>query len=92
MIGRLAALNTWESFSCLLLIGLMLILLHWKTEIMHHTLPFIVKMEHFETYSTHPAVNSIDSISICMKIFGLKNPCLYEMAAVFTLSFFLLAF
>ena len=44
------------------------------------TLPFKVKMEHFETYSTHPAVNSIDSISICMKNFGVENLCLYEMA------------
>ena len=48
----------------------------------------IVKMEHFENYSTHPAVKSIDSISICMKKFGVENPCLYEIAAVFTLSFF----
>ena len=28
MIGRLASLNAWESFSCLLLICVMLLLLH----------------------------------------------------------------
>ena len=59
-----------------------------KTEIRYLTLPFIVKMEHFETYSTHSMVKSIDSISISMKKFGFENPCLYEMAAVFTLTFF----
>ena len=55
---------------------------------MYITLHFIVKMEHFETYSTHPAVKSIDTFSICMKKFGVENPCLYKMAAVITLSFF----
>ena len=27
-------------------------------------------MEHFDTYSTHPAVHTIDTMSICMKKFG----------------------
>ena len=88
MTDRLAVLNTWESFHCLL-IGVML-LLYCKTEIRYFTLPFIVQMEHFDTYSTHPAVHTIDTMSICMK-FGVEKPCLYEMVAVFTLSFFLLA-
>ena len=86
MIGRLAAPNTLESFSCLLLIGVILLLLHGKTEIRDLTLSLIIKMEHFYTYSTHPAVQYIDTMSICMKKFGVENPCLYEMAAVFTLS------
>ena len=86
MIDRLAALNTWESFSSLL-IGAML-LLYWKTWIRYFTLPFIVQMEHFDTYSTHPAVHTIDTMSICMKKFGVEKPCLYEMVSVFTLSLF----
>ena len=49
-------------------------------------------MEHFDTHSTHPAVQSIDTMSICIKKFGVENPCLYEMAAVLTVYFFLLAF
>ena len=86
MIGRTGASNTLESDSCLLLIGVLLLLLHRKTKIKYLTLPFIVKMEHFDTYSTHPAVQPLDTLSICMKKFGVENPCLYEMAAVFTLS------
>ena len=82
MIDRLAALNTWESFSCLLIS--VKLLLYWKTEIRYFTLPFIV---HFDTYSTQSAVHTIDTMSIYMK-FGVENPCLYEMVAVLTLSFF----
>ena len=53
MIGILAALNTWESFSCLLLIGVMFLLLHRKTETRYLTLPFfIAQMEHFDTLHT----------------------------------------
>ena len=33
-------------------------------------------------------LHTIDSISICMMKFGVENPCLYEMAAMFLLSFF----
>ena len=53
-----------ESFSCLLLIVVMLIL------------------------HTQCSVNTIDSMSICMKNVGVENPCLYEMAAALTFSVF----
>ena len=36
-------------------------------------------MEHFDTYSAHPAVHTIDTMSICMKIVGAKNHFLYEI-------------
>ena len=66
MIDRSAAMNAWKVLpACFCYL----------------TLPFIGKMQHFYTYSTHPAVKSIDTMSISMKKFGVEKPCLYEMAA-----------
>ena len=50
--GRFVDLNTWKKF-CLLLTVAMHLLFHCKTEIRYLCLPYIVKMEQFDTYSTH---------------------------------------
>ena len=62
-----------RKFSCLLLIGVMLLLLHRKTKIRYLTLPFIVQMGHFDTFSMHPAVQTIDTMSICIKKFVVEK-------------------
>ena len=41
---------------------------------------------------TQYSVNTIDSMSICMKNVGVENPCLYEMAAALTFSIFIACF
>ena len=38
-------------------------------------------MEHFDTYSIHPAVLTIDTMSIYMEKINVEKPCLYEMVA-----------
>ena len=55
---------------------------------MYLTLHFIVQIEHFDTYPTHPVVQSIDTMSFCTKKFSVNNPCRLKMAAVLRLSIF----
>ena len=45
-------------------------------------------MEPFDTLSTHPVVQSVDTMSICMKKLCVEHHCLYKRAAVLSLSIF----
>ena len=88
---------TLESFFLLAFKRYCTSLLNWKTDIRYLTLPLMAKMENFDTYSTQPTAYTPNSTymyywhnkhlhELPWRSLIVKNPCLYEMAAVLTLS------